>query len=139
MLRLLLSIFGAELRLTVRRAANTALLLAIGGLLVALSVLFFIAATFIVLAERYDALTAALVLGGGTLVVGLIFFLVALLRNRRRPGAFGGYGGYGAFGAAPPVAGVPPAAPPTPSPGLNTTLGIAAGAAIIGLILGRRV
>lgn len=136
MLRLLLSIFGAELRLTVRRAANTALLLAIGGLLVALSVLFFIAATFIVLAERYDALTAALVLGGGTLVVGLIFFLVALLRNRRRPGA---YGGYGALGAAPPVAGVPPAAPPAPSPGLNTTLGIAAGAAIIGLILGRRV
>ncbi|WP_428032298.1 phage holin family protein [Ancylobacter sp.] len=142
MLRLLLSIFGAELRLTARRAAITAVLCVIGGLLIALSAIFFMAASFIVLADRYDALTASLVIAGFNLVLGLIFVLVALLRTRRRrrPLAFGGYG---AYGAVPPLApGVVPGVAPAgllPPASVKTVLGIAAGAAVIGLILGRRV
>lgn len=144
MLRLLLAIFGAEIRSAVRRAARTALLCAIGGLLVAMSAVFFLIASFIALAERYDALTAALIIGGGLLVLGLIFLLVALMRRQRRPVGFGGYGAYGAYAAPPPAPAVPPAAPlaggpAVPPAGVKTVLGIAAGAALIGLILGRRV
>lgn len=144
MLRLLLAIFGAEIRSAVRRAARTALLCAIGGLLVAMSAVFFLIASFIALAERYDALTAALIIGGGLLVLGLIFLLVALMRRQRRPVGFGGYGAYGAYAAPPPAPTVPPAAPlaggpAVPPAGVKTVLGIAAGAALIGLILGRRV
>ena len=144
MLRLLLAIFGAEIRLTMRRAARTALLCAIGGLLVAMSAVFFLIASFIALADRYDALTAALIIGGGLLVLGLIFLLVALMRRQRRPVGFGGYGAYGAYAAPPAAPIVPPAAPlaggpAVPPAGVKTVLGIAAGAALIGLILGRRV
>lgn len=145
MLRLLLAIFGAEIRLTMRRAVRTALLCAIGGLLVAMSAVFFLIASFIALADRYDALTAALIIGGGLLALGVIFLLVALMRRQRRPVGFGGYGAYGASYAAPPAAPiVPPAAPlaggpAVPPAGVKTVLGIAAGAALIGLILGRRV
>ncbi|MDQ0302026.1 phage holin family protein [Ancylobacter polymorphus] len=144
MLRLLLALFGAEIRSAVRRAARTALLCAIGGLLVAMSAVFFLIASFIALADRYDALTAALIIGGGLLVLGLIFLLVALMRRQRRPVGFGGYGAYGAYAAPPPAPAVPPAAPlaggpAVPPAGVKTVLGIAAGAALIGLILGRRV
>lgn len=143
MLRLLLAIFGGEIRLMARRAARTALLCAIGGLLIACSAVFFMIASFIALADRYDALTAALVIGGFLLVLGLIFLLVALLRGRqRRPVSLGGFG---AYGAVPPAAmGPAPGVGPAPSAGMppasvKTVLGIAAGAAVIGLILGRRV
>lgn len=144
MLRLLLAIFGAEIRLTMRRAARTALLCAIGGLLVAMSAVFFLIASFIALADRYDALTAALIIGGGLLALGVIFLLVALMRRQRRPVGFGGYGAYGAYAAPPAAPIVPPAAPlaggpAVPPAGVKTVLGIAAGAALIGLILGRRV
>lgn len=144
MLRLLLAIFGAELRLTLRRAARTALLCAIGGLLVAMSAVFFLIASFIALADRYDALTAALIIGGGLLALGVIFLLVALMRRQRRPVGFGGYGAYGGYAAPPAAPIVPPAAPlaggpAVPPAGVKTVLGIAAGAALIGLILGRRV
>lgn len=144
MLRLLLAIFGAEIRLTMRRAARTALLCAIGGLLVAMSAVFFLIASFIALADRYDALTAALIIGGGLLALGVIFLLVALMRRQRRPLGFGGYGAYGAYAAPPAAPIVPPAAPlaggpAVPPAGVKTVLGIAAGAALIGLILGRRV
>lgn len=144
MLRLLLAIFGAEIRLTMRRAARTALLCAIGGLLVAMSAVFFMIASFIALAERYDALTAALIIGGGLLALGVIFLLVALMRRQRRPVGFGGYGAYGGYAAPPAAPIVPPAAPlaggpAVPPAGVKTVLGIAAGAALIGLILGRRV
>lgn len=144
MLRLLLAIFGAEIRLTMRRAARTALLCAIGGLLVAMSAVFFVIASFIALADRYDALTAALIIGGGLLALGVIFLLVALMRRQRRPVGFGGYGAYAAYAAPPAAPIVPPAAPlaggaAVPPAGVKTVLGIAAGAALIGLILGRRV
>ncbi|UOK72085.1 phage holin family protein [Ancylobacter polymorphus] len=144
MLRLLLAIFGAEIRLTMRRAARTALLCAIGGLLVAMSAVFFLIASFIALADRYDALTAALIIGGGLLALGVMFLLVALMRRQRRPLGFGGYGAYGAYAAPPAAPIVPPAAPlaggpAVPPAGVKTVLGIAAGAALIGLILGRRV
>lgn len=144
MLRLLLAIFGAEIRLTLRRAARTALLCAIGGLLVAMSAVFFLIASFIALADRYDALTAALIIGGGLLALGVIFLLVALMRRQRRPVGFGGYGAYGGYAAPPAAPIVPPAAPlaggpAVPPAGVKTVLGIAAGAALIGLILGRRV
>lgn len=144
MLRLLLAIFGAEIRLSMRRAARTALLCVIGGLLVAMSAVFFLIASFIALADRYDALTAALIIGGGLLALGVIFLLVALMRRQRRPVGFGGYGAYGAYAAPPAAPIVPPAAPlaggpAVPPAGVKTVLGIAAGAALIGLILGRRV
>ncbi|MDQ0346961.1 hypothetical protein [Ancylobacter vacuolatus] len=143
MLRLLLAIFGGEIRLMARRAARTALLCAIGGLLIACAAVFFMIASFIALADRYDALTAALVIGGSLLVLGLIFLLVALLRGRRRRPA--GLGGYGAYGAMPPAAsGMAPGVGPAPPAGMppasvKTVLGIAAGAVVVGLILGRRV
>lgn len=145
MLRLLFTLFGAEIRHTVRRASMTALLLVIGGGLVAISLLFFLAAAFILLADRYDAVTASLVVAGFTLVSGLIFLLVAVMRTRRRPRA----PAYGAFSVPP----VPPAAAPGAMPGampgtppggappgnVSAALAIAAGAALVGLILGRRV
>ncbi len=141
MLRLLLAIFGAEIRLKARRAARTALLCAIGGMLVACSAVFFMIASFIALADRYDALTAALVIGGALLLLGLIFLLIALMRRQRRPMGLG-YGGLGAYGIPPAGPLVPPSAAPSagmPPASVKTVLGIAAGAAIIGLILGRRV
>ncbi|TCK30041.1 putative superfamily III holin-X [Ancylobacter aquaticus] len=144
MLRLLLSIFGSEIRLTARRAGITALLFAIGGLLIGLAALFSMVASFIVLAHRYDALTASLVLAGFTLVVGLIFLIAALLRTRRRRRpAF--YGGYGAYGVPPVAPGLVPGAVAGAASGalmpggVKTVLAIAAGAAVVGLILGRRV
>ncbi|WP_245261618.1 hypothetical protein [Ancylobacter sp. FA202] len=126
-----------------RRAARTALLCAIGGLLIACAAVFFMIASFIALADRYDALTAALAIGGFLFVMGLIFLLVALLRGRRPRSV--SLGGYGAFAAVPPAAsgmapGVDPATPAgMPPASVKTVLGIAAGAAVIGLILGRRV
>jgi hypothetical protein len=135
MLRLLLGLVGAELRFAVRRATTTAILLAIGVLLVTVSLFALLVAVFILLAERYDPATSALIIFGFNLVVGLIFVLVALLRTRRRRAPLG-YGAYPGLGAVPPVTPPPSPAPP---PKASTVLTIAAGAALIGLILGRRV
>lgn len=135
MLRLLLGLIGAEIRLVVRRTTTTLILLAIGVLLVTISLFALLVAVFILLAERYDPATSALIIFGFNLVVGLIFILVALLRTRRRP-APPGYGAYSSLGAVPPVTPPPSPAPP---PKASTVLTIAAGAALIGLILGRRV
>ncbi|MDF2617860.1 MAG: hypothetical protein K0S00_519 [Xanthobacteraceae bacterium] len=135
MLRLLLGLVGAELRFAVRRATTTAILLAIGVLLVTVSLFALLVAVFILLAERYDPATSALIIFGFNLVVGLIFVLVALLRTRRRRAPLG-YSAYPGLGAVPPVTPPPSPAPP---PKASTVLTIAAGAALIGLILGRRV
>ncbi|ADH91222.1 conserved hypothetical protein [Ancylobacter novellus DSM 506] len=135
MLRLLLGLVGAELRFAVRRATTTAILLAIGVLLISVSLFALLVAVFILLAERYDPATSALIIFGFTLVVGLIFLVVALMRTRRRPAPLG-YGAYPGLGAVPPVTPPPGPAPP---PKASTVLTIAAGAALIGLILGRRV
>ncbi|QFR34065.1 phage holin family protein [Ancylobacter sp. TS-1] len=147
MFRLLLALVGAELRHTARRAATTALLFAIGLLLVGVSLLASLVGIYLLLAERYDPVTAALVIAAFTLLIGLIFLLAALLRTRRRPAR--GYGAFGAFGAmppgAPPAAGNPAAVPPgaapgaAPAPSASSVIAIAAGAALLGLILGRRV
>lgn len=135
MLRLLLGLAGAELRHVVRRTTTTVILFAVGGALIAISLLAFLVAVFILLAERYDPVTAALVIAGFTLVIGLIFLIIALMRTRRRRPALG-YGAFTGLGAVPPV--TPPPAP-APPPKASTVLTIAAGAALIGLILGRRI
>ncbi|TSJ64333.1 phage holin family protein [Starkeya sp. 3C] len=151
MLRLLLAIAGAEVRqaarVAVRRTAITAALFVIGGVLLVAAFFAFLVAGFVLLAERYDPATAALIVAGFMLIVGLIFVLVALLRTRRPP-ARPSYGaGLGLSAAPPPAspAAAPGAAAPGPAPSgkaepdVSTVLAIAAGAALVGLILGRRV
>lgn len=158
MFRFLLGLAGSEVRLAARRAATTAILFAISGLLLAVSLLAFLVAGFIFLSERYDPLTAALIVAGFTLVSGLIFLLVAQsYRRRRQPppgygalaalagGLSGGSANSGAngMGAASPsgFTAASPTPPPAPSPPFqaSTVVAIAAGAALVGLILGRRV
>lgn len=150
MFRLLLALFGAELRHVVRhaarRAAVTALLFAIGLALVGVSLLAFLVGAFLMLAERYDPVTASLVIAGFTLLIGLIFLLCALLRTRRRPAR-----SFGAYAAAAPIVppvvnpaaglGIPPGAVPgaPPAASASSVIAIAAGAALVGLILGRRI
>lgn len=144
MFRLLLALVGAEVRHTVRRAATTALLFAIGLLLVGVSLLAALVGIYLLLAERYDPVTAALVIAAFNLLIGLIFLLSALLRTRRRPSR--GRAALGAFTAVPPAV-VAPAAPPPAgaapgspaSPDASSVIAIALGAALLGLILGRRV
>jgi len=48
------------------------------------ALLMFAIALFIWLADRYDALTASLIMGGGFMVLAAIFVLVALYMRRRR-------------------------------------------------------
>ncbi|MCK0206945.1 hypothetical protein MWN33_02740 [Starkeya koreensis] len=151
MFRLLLALFGAELRHVVRhaarRAAVTALLFGIGAILVGVSLLAFLVGAFLMLAARYDPVTAALVIAAFTLLIGLIFLLCALLRARRRPArSFGAYAAAAAPVAPPAVTpaaglGVPPGSVPGAAPpaSASSVIAIAAGAALVGLILGRRI
>ena len=138
MLRLLLGLVGVELGVMARRAATTALLFVIGGVLLAGTVVALLLAIFIALADHYDAITAALVLAAICFVSAAIFLLIAYLRTKSRRRA-----GYGAFSAvrAPlvPPAAVDPTVPPAPLASSTTILGVAVGAALLGLILGRRI
>ena len=140
MLRLLLGLVGVELGVMARRAATTALLFVIGGVLLAGTVLALLFAAFIALADRYDALTASLVLAGVSFVGAAIFLLIAYLRTRRRRST-----GYGMPVIRSPVvrpaplASIDPTLPPAPLASSTTVIGIAVGAALVGLILGRRI
>ena len=140
MLRLLLGLVGVELGVMARRAATTALLFVIGGVLLAGTVMGLLLASFIALADRYDAVTAALVLAGICFVGAAIFLLIAYLRTTRRKRT-----GYGIpairspLVPPPPLAAVDPTLPPAPLASSTTVIGIAVGAALLGLILGRRI
>ncbi|WP_281968466.1 hypothetical protein [Roseovarius nanhaiticus] len=65
------------------RAIRRALLSAIGGVLVAVGACFLAGAAWIMLAEAYSALFAALILGGAFVGAGLIFLGISARAKRR--------------------------------------------------------
>lgn len=149
MFSFLLGLAGAELRVTARRAMTTAMLFAIGLALMMIAVGGVMFSIFLALAERNDPVSAALITTAIALGLGAVFVLAAYVRlKRRRRRAYGAFGGLpfglppragGPLGAVPPGA-VPPVLPPAgPLLSGRTVAGIAAGAALIGLIIGRRI
>lgn len=143
MLHFLLGLAGVELRLTARRAAATTLLFALGGTMLVFAVIGLLAAIFIALSLAYDPIVAALLVAAGAFLIGTILLVVAYARLRapaRRPGAMGlPLASLTVPPPAPPASGPAAAGPPQPPLKASTVLGIAAGAALIGLILGRRL
>lgn len=146
MLRFLMGVARIEVRNAVQRAATTAVLLIFAGLFLAGTILALLVAAFILLAERYDPAGAALIIAGVCLFFTLALLLIAYVRTRRRRRPLG-YGALGSLVPPQPPAGAF-AAPPTPPPGTpvapagpsgSTVLAAAAGAALLGLILGRRL
>lgn len=138
MLRFLLGIVGVELRYTARRAAVTGLLFALGALMLSGAVVAFLVGCYILLAVRYDPIMAAFIICGVCLIFALGFFIVAYVRTRtpRRPG----YRAAATFAASPPPqAVVPGREPASPLVSSSTIVAVAAGAALLGLILGRRI
>ncbi|WP_029351465.1 phage holin family protein [Bosea sp. 117] len=138
MLHFLLGLAGVELRLTARRAATTTLLFALGGTMLVFAIIGLLAAIFIALSLAYDPIVAALLVAAGAFLIGTILLVVAYARLRapaRRPGAMG----LPLAGLTVPPPGPAAAGPPQPPLKASTVLGIAAGAALIGLILGRRL
>ncbi|MBS7544457.1 phage holin family protein [Ancylobacter oerskovii] len=137
MLKLLFGLVGAEVNFALRRAATTGLLLLLGALLLCGALFALMAALFIALAEAYDPLVAALLIAALALLAGIVLLIVAYARLKapaRTPGL--------------PLAGLraaanrpvdPLAPPPRPPFAAQTVVGIAAVAAIVGLILGRRI
>ena len=65
----------AALRFSAKVAARRARWGAVGGICVLIALVFFGVAAWIVLEESFGALQAALILGGGFLVVGILAFL----------------------------------------------------------------
>ncbi|MCS0502372.1 phage holin family protein [Ancylobacter mangrovi] len=157
MLRFLLSLARIEIRRTAQRAATTAFLMLFAALFLAGAILAFLIAAFVLLADRFGPAGAALILAGICLFLALVLLLVVYIRTRRRArpaghalhGALGGaIGGMmppqaapgvapTGLGPPPPGQAVPPVAPANPSS--STVIAIAAGAALLGLILGRRI
>ncbi|QIB33874.1 phage holin family protein [Ancylobacter pratisalsi] len=147
MFRFLMGIAGIELRHVAQRAAMTAFLLIFAGLFLAGAVLALLVAGFVVLAEIYGPAGAALIIAGICLFLALIFLLIVYVRTRRRSRPVG-YGALGSLAPPPPppnvfgqgAAGQAPQTPAAPaSPSSSTVLAVAAGAALLGLILGRRL
>lgn len=137
MLRFLLGMVGVELRYTARRAAVTGLLFALGALMLSGAVIAFLVGCYILLAVRYDPIVAAFIICGFCLILALVFFIIAYVRTRtpRRPA----YRPIATFPASPPPA-VAPGDGTTGGPlGSSTIIAVAAGAALLGLILGRRI
>ncbi len=142
MLRFLLGMVGVELRHTARRAAITGLLFALGALMLGGAAIAFLTAFYILLAVRYDPIVAGFIIGGICLILALIFFFIAYVRLRspRRTASYGRVAGFAARAPAPPPIGaVDPAAVPPRPVGSTTVIAVAAGAALLGLILGRRI
>lgn len=141
MLRFLLGMVGVELRYTARRAAITGLLFALGALMLGGAAIAFLTACYILLAVRYDPIVAGFIIGGICLILALIFFFIAYIRLRspRRTTSYGTIAGLAARPAAPPVTVVDPTAPAGRPVGSTTVIAVAAGAALLGLILGRRI
>lgn len=144
MLHFLLGLAGVELRDTARRAATGAIFLALGGLLLMMTAVGLLVALFLALAERNDPVVAALLTAAAAFVAAVIFLILAYvgMKRRRRPMVLP----FGRSGLAPPTAPLSAMAPgavppPGPKPVLSgkVVLGVAAGAALIGLVLGRRI
>lgn len=144
MLRFLLGLAGIELNYLARRAATTALLLALGGLLLGVALVALLVAIFIALANAYDPVVAALLVAAICFIGAIILLVVGYVRMRRRSRspAYGISPFAGLRAPMPPPATPfvgeppPPVGPPLKS---STVIGIAAGAALLGLILGRRI
>ncbi|GLK83348.1 phage holin family protein [Ancylobacter defluvii] len=137
MLKLLAGFVGAEVNLALRRAATTVLLLLLGALLFGGALVALMVALFIALAEAYDPVVAALLIAALSFVVG-IFLLIAAYARLKSPSrrAASPFAGLRAAPIRPPEG---PAVPPAPPLAAQTVVGIAAIAAITGLILGRRI
>ncbi|MCB4767575.1 phage holin family protein [Ancylobacter sp. Lp-2] len=134
MLKLLLGLVGAEVNLALRRTATTALLLLLGALLFGGALIAVMAALFIALAEAYDPLVAALLIAALCFVLGVVLLIIAYARLKSP-----------ARRQALPLAGLraapirSPEGPTEPPFAAQTVVGITAVAAIVGLILGRRI
>lgn len=144
MLRFLLGLVGVELHSMARRAATTAILLILGSLLLGLALVAILAAAFFALSIAYDPVVAALLIAA-ICFVGATAFLIAAYTRLRRPARSEAYGFSPLTGlrspVPPPVAPLTGEPPPPAGPLMNssTVMGIAAGAALLGLILGRRI
>lgn len=134
MVKLLLGLVGAEVSFVVRRATTTALLFVLGALLVGGALLFVMVAVFIALAEAYGPLRAAVIVAAALFGVGGLVLVVAYgrLRARQRRSAVSPLAAFG-------TATNQPIGPQPPPLAARTVVGIAAVAAIAGLILGRRI
>ena len=137
MLKLLLGVVGVEVNVVLRRAATTALLFVIGALLLGGALFGGMLAIFIALAETYDPLIAALLITAIFFAAGAIVLVIAYarLRRRRRVSALSSLG---AVTASAPLANRP-LGPAMPLLSSRTVIGVAAIAAVVGLILGRRI
>ena len=137
MLPFLLGIAGLQVKATVQRAAINAVLLAFAALFLMGTMCALLFALFVFLADMYGIIPAALILAGASFVVALLLYLVVVLRRRRpKPIATG------MMSAAPTMMAASMARPKARSGPLlsgKTVLSMAAGAAVIGLILGRRL
>ncbi|MBS9477329.1 phage holin family protein [Ancylobacter radicis] len=140
MFRFLLGMVGVELRYTARRAAVTGLLVALGALMLSGAAIAFLTACYILLAVRYDPIVAGFIISGICLILALVFFIIAYVRLRspRRAAGLGNVAAYAARPATPPpgTSADPAARPPAST---STVIAVAAGAALLGLILGRRI
>jgi hypothetical protein len=144
MLRFLLGLAGVELNYLARRAATTAILLILGSLLLGLALVAILVALFFALSIAYDPVVAALLIAAFCFVGATILLVVGYMRMRRpsRASSYGAFPSAGFRAPAPPPAAPPTGEPPPPAGPLmssSTVLGIAAGAALLGLILGRRI
>lgn len=141
MFHFLLGLAGIELRDTARRAATTAVMFALGALLLMVAAVSVLVAIFFALAERYDPIIAALLVAALSFVVAAVLLLVAYVRLKHRPRRHLPFAA-GRSPVAPMAAMAPGAVPPSgtraPVSG-KILLGVAAGAALLGLILGRRI
>ena len=101
----------------------------------------FLIACYILLAVRYDPIVAGFIIGGICLILALLFFFIAYVRLRtpRRTTSYGHVAGFAARApVSRPVAVVDPVAGPVRPVRSTTVIAVAAGAALLGLILGRR-
>lgn len=142
MFKLLLGLVGIELDRAVRHAAITAILFLLGAVLFGGALLAGMAALFIYLAETYDPLAAALIIAAGSFFLAAMLLIAAYGRTRSRRRHATPLSSLGAM-MPPPRASVSAnpvlGAPRRPLLKGSTVLGVAATAAIIGLILGRRI
>lgn len=140
MFQFLLGIAGVEMRLAARRMASTALLFAIGGVLLVVALIGLLVAAFVALAQAYDPIVAALLVAGIAFVGGTIVLTVAYARLKSPAHRATGLplGALGQMPPASPAAGAAPGEKRAPL-GAGTVIGAATIAAIIGVALGRRL
>ncbi|MCK0198025.1 phage holin family protein [Ancylobacter sp. 6x-1] len=156
MFQTLFGLVGIELRITARRAAITALLIGLGGVLLAFTLGGLLVAAFIALADAYGPIEAALLIAAGAFLVGAILLVLGFLRLKRPVARTASpLGGLAAMvmpraSVAPDSmsarmasgAAVPPVTPVGSRRGplkVTTVVGITVGALIAGVALGRRI